>query len=88
MLNKEVVAEFVGGGTGWSRNLMTDGRWLWSYNERIAVRMEGGVVGIVDPKCRSRTTMRHVGLLRSMARLGGLTVKELRWDEIPDWSVK
>lgn len=75
--NSSVVEMFLRGEIGASRSMTTNGRELYSYQSLIGLRVgEKGVV-VVKPTRWSRTTGRHVGILRDIAQRCGYTITEV-----------
>ena len=74
--NSTVVEMFLNGQVGSSRSMTTNGKELYSYQSLVGLRVgEKGIV-VVKPSRWSRTTARHVGILREIAQRSGYTITE------------
>lgn len=90
MTNKDVVARFLKGlKTSSTKNLSSDGMFLYSYNTAIASIMNGRVI-ITDymrEHMISMTTSQHVGLLKRECAKNGVkhTIVEPRTPSTHIW---
>lgn len=74
--NCGVVEGFLRGEVGSSRSMTSSGDRLYSYQSLIGLRVgEKGVV-VMRPGRWSRTTARHVGILREIAQRSGYTITD------------
>ena len=69
-----VVGRFLCRGPGHARTLMSDGQTLWSYSTGVGVWRDGEVVVLCPEGTISKTTSRHVGLLRAEATRQGIPI--------------
>ena len=90
MTNKDVVNKFLKGQrTSSTKNLSSDGMFLYSYNTAIASVMNGKVIitDYMGPHMISMTTSQHVSLLKRECAKNGVkhTIVEPRTPSMNIW---